>query len=128
MWFPLSPYSILMMIHEVFKSLNLKGLGFFCVYWYLLYLLQPRSSRKYRWGYNPFFPNYTQKKKTQSADKKGMDLEVPPSGGMHWRMKFRFNAKENICSMGHIQKPYWFRPPALFSKWFPDEKAVQFKA
>ncbi|GEM_PF-6271843 len=27
--FPLSPYFILMMIHEVLKSLNLKGLGFF---------------------------------------------------------------------------------------------------
>ena len=55
-------------------------------------------------------------KKTKYTDEKGMYLEVTPPGGMHWRMKFRLNAKENICRMGHIQKPYWFRPPALFSK------------
>jgi hypothetical protein len=29
-----------------------------------------------------------------------MYLEVTPSGGMHWRMKFRFNGKENILSIG----------------------------
>lgn len=29
-----------------------------------------------------------------------MYLEVTPSGGMHWRMKFRFNGKENIYSIG----------------------------
>ena len=29
-----------------------------------------------------------------------MYLEVTPSGGMHWRMKFRFNGKENIFSIG----------------------------
>ena len=27
------------------------------------------------------------------ADEKGMYLEVTPSGGMHWWMKFRFNGK-----------------------------------
>ena len=30
-------------------------------------------------------------KKTKYSDEKGMYLEVTPSGGMHWRMKFRFN-------------------------------------
>lgn len=39
-------------------------------------------------------------KKTKYADGKGMYLEVTPSGGMHWRMKFRFNGKENIFSIG----------------------------
>ncbi|WP_275427554.1 Arm DNA-binding domain-containing protein, partial [Stenotrophomonas maltophilia] len=29
-----------------------------------------------------------------------MYLEVTPSGGMYWRMKFRFNGKENIFSIG----------------------------
>jgi hypothetical protein len=29
-----------------------------------------------------------------------MYLEVTPSVGMHWRMKFRFNGKENIFSIG----------------------------
>lgn len=35
-------------------------------------------------------------KKTKYSDEKGMYLEVTPSGGMYWRMKFRFNSKENI--------------------------------
>ena len=39
-------------------------------------------------------------KKAKYADEKGMYLEVTPSGGMHWRMKFRFNGKENIFSIG----------------------------
>ena len=39
-------------------------------------------------------------KKTKYSDEKGMYLEVTPSGGMHWRMKFRFNGKENIFSIG----------------------------
>lgn len=39
-------------------------------------------------------------KKTKYADEKGMYLEVTPSGGMHWRMKFRINGKENIFSIG----------------------------
>ena len=39
-------------------------------------------------------------KKAKYADEKGMYLEVTPSGGMHWRMKFRFNSKENIFSIG----------------------------
>ncbi len=29
-----------------------------------------------------------------------MYLEVTPSDGMHWRMKFRFHSKENIFSIG----------------------------
>ena len=39
-------------------------------------------------------------KKAKYSDEKGMYLEVTPSGGMHWRMKFRFNGKENIFSIG----------------------------
>ena len=39
-------------------------------------------------------------KKTKYSDEKGMYLEVTPSGGMHWRMKFRINGKENIFSIG----------------------------
>ncbi|WP_335951226.1 tyrosine-type recombinase/integrase [Acinetobacter beijerinckii] len=39
-------------------------------------------------------------KKIKYADEKGMYLEVTPSGGMHWRMKFRLNGKENIFSIG----------------------------
>ena len=39
-------------------------------------------------------------KKTKYSDEKGMYLEVTPSGGMHWRMKFRFPSKENIFSIG----------------------------
>jgi hypothetical protein len=42
----------------------------------------------------------TSEKKTKYSDEKGMYLEVTPSGGMHWRMKFRFNGKENIFSIG----------------------------
>jgi hypothetical protein len=33
-------------------------------------------------------------KKTKYSDEKGMYLEVTPSGGMHWRMKFRLMAKK----------------------------------
>lgn len=39
-------------------------------------------------------------KKTKYPDEKSMYLEVTPSGGMHWRMKFRINSKENIFSIG----------------------------
>ncbi|MGL3056170.1 tyrosine-type recombinase/integrase [Acinetobacter nosocomialis] len=39
-------------------------------------------------------------KKTKYSDEKGMYLEVTPSGGMHWRMKFRINGKENIFTIG----------------------------
>lgn len=39
-------------------------------------------------------------KKTKYPDEKGMYLEVSPSGGMHWRMKFRLLGKENIFSIG----------------------------
>ena len=39
-------------------------------------------------------------KKTKYSDEKGMYLEVTPSGGIHWRMKFRFQGKENIFSIG----------------------------
>ncbi len=39
-------------------------------------------------------------KKVKYPDGKGMYLEVTPSGGMHWRMKFRLNGKENIFSIG----------------------------
>ncbi|MFG0635312.1 tyrosine-type recombinase/integrase [Acinetobacter soli] len=39
-------------------------------------------------------------KKTKYPDEKGMYLEVSPSGGMHWRMKFRLFGKENIFSIG----------------------------
>ena len=42
----------------------------------------------------------TSEKKTKYSDEKGMFLEVTPSGGMHWRMKFRLNGKENIFSIG----------------------------
>lgn len=34
------------------------------------------------------------------ADEKGMYLEVTPSGGMYWRLKYRINGKENRYSMG----------------------------
>ncbi len=33
-------------------------------------------------------------KKTKYSDEKGMYLEVTPSGGMHWRMKFQILGKE----------------------------------
>lgn len=39
-------------------------------------------------------------KKAKYSDEKGMYLEVTPSGGKHWRMKFRLNGKENIFSIG----------------------------
>ena len=39
-------------------------------------------------------------KKAKYSDEKGMYLEVTPSGGIHWRMKFRFQGKENIFSIG----------------------------
>ena len=39
-------------------------------------------------------------KKTKYSDEKGMYLEVTPSGGMYWCMKFRFQGKENIFSIG----------------------------
>ena len=41
-----------------------------------------------------------QDKKKRYSDEKGMYLEVTPSGGIHWRMKFRFQGKENIFSIG----------------------------
>lgn len=39
-------------------------------------------------------------KKRRYSDEKGMYLEVTPSGGMYWRMKYRFNGKENVYSIG----------------------------
>jgi len=34
------------------------------------------------------------------SDEKGLYLEVAPSGGKWWRLKFRFNGKENRLSLG----------------------------
>jgi hypothetical protein len=34
------------------------------------------------------------------ADEKGMYLEVTPKGGMYWRVKYRFEGKENVYSIG----------------------------
>ena len=83
--------------------------------------MQSRYSWGYNWGYNKLPPKlYPQistgtvamltdafvrrikpsEKKTKYPDEKSMYLEVTPSGGMHWRMKFRFNSKENIFSIG----------------------------
>lgn len=39
-------------------------------------------------------------KRTKYTDEKGMYLEVLPSGGMYWRLKFRLNGKENVFSIG----------------------------
>ena len=39
-------------------------------------------------------------KRTKYTDEKGMYLEVLPSGGMYWRLKFRINGKENVFSIG----------------------------
>jgi hypothetical protein len=33
-------------------------------------------------------------------DGEGMYLEVPPSGGKHWRLKYSFNGKEKRLAMG----------------------------
>jgi hypothetical protein len=65
-------------------------------------------------GYNPFPPNYTPKRKPNLLIK-SMDQEVSPSGGMHWRMKFRFNAKENICSMGAYPETLLVQAPQRYS-------------
>ena len=34
------------------------------------------------------------------TDGRGMYLEVTPSGGRHWRLKYRFHGKENRISLG----------------------------
>lgn len=39
-------------------------------------------------------------KKKRYSDEKGMYLEITPSGGMYWRLKYRFNQKENVYSIG----------------------------
>lgn len=39
-------------------------------------------------------------KRAKYTDEKGMYLEVLPSGGMYWRLKFRLNSKENVFSIG----------------------------
>lgn len=36
-----------------------------------------------------------EEKTKRYADEKGMYLEVMPSGGMYWRLKYRIDAKEN---------------------------------
>lgn len=41
-----------------------------------------------------------EEKTKRYADEKGMYLEVTPSGGMYWRLKYRVNGKENRYSMG----------------------------
>lgn len=41
-----------------------------------------------------------EEKTKRYADEKGMYLEVTPSGGMYWRLKYRINGKENRYSMG----------------------------
>jgi uncharacterized FlgJ-related protein len=39
-------------------------------------------------------------KRAKYADEKGMYLEVLPTGGMYWRLKFRINGKESVFSIG----------------------------
>lgn len=41
-------------------------------------------------------------KRAKYADEKGMYLEVLPTGGMYWRLKFRINGKESVFSIGII--------------------------
>lgn len=41
-----------------------------------------------------------EEKTKRYADEKGMYLEVTPSGGMYWRLKYRIDGKENRFSMG----------------------------
>ena len=41
-----------------------------------------------------------EEKKKRYSDEKGMYLEVTPRGGMYWRMKYRFDGKENVFSIG----------------------------
>lgn len=41
-----------------------------------------------------------EEKTKRYTDEKGMYLEVTPSGGMYWRLKYRINGKENRYSMG----------------------------
>ena len=39
-------------------------------------------------------------KKTKYSDEKGMYLEVTPSGGRFWRLKYRFNGRESTLTIG----------------------------
>lgn len=41
-----------------------------------------------------------EEKTKRYADEKGMYLEVTPSGGMYWRLKYRIDGKENRYSIG----------------------------
>ena len=37
------------------------------------------------------------------ADEKGMFLYVAPTGGKLWRLKYRFDSKEKLLSLGDIR-------------------------
>ncbi|ENU29087.1 hypothetical protein F991_03218 [Acinetobacter sp. CIP-A165] len=39
-------------------------------------------------------------KKKRYADEKGLYLEVTPSGGRFWRLKYRFNGRESTLTIG----------------------------
>lgn len=41
-----------------------------------------------------------QEKKKRYADEKGLYLEVTPSGGKFWRLKYRFNGRESTLTIG----------------------------
>ena len=68
-------------------------------------------------------------KKAKYADEKGMYLEVTPSGGMHWRMRFRFNGKRwNQSQRGQKAKKLHADENTLFKalamEWMEDRKPV----
>jgi len=39
-------------------------------------------------------------KKKRYSDEKGLYLEVTPSGGRFWRLKYRFNGRESTLTIG----------------------------
>ena len=39
-------------------------------------------------------------KKKRYSDEKGLYLEVTPSGGKFWRLKYRFNGRESTLTIG----------------------------
>lgn len=42
-------------------------------------------------------------KRYRLSDERGLYLEIAPSGGKWWRLKYRFEGKEKRLSLGTIQ-------------------------
>jgi hypothetical protein len=77
--------------------------------------LTTRESRGYKWGYIGHSKKYTPKmlidtsiknakpnadKPYKLTDEKGLYVHIFPNGSKYFRLKYRFNGKENVLALG----------------------------